>query len=340
MNACRSATLILVVLLSTTQKAAAETVCPVCGEVWDDDVTVCPNDGSDLSLVGRTPPEQEDDEDLAGKEGNDHKENDASSSKKPTEDSPKKRESRIRYKRHDDGGERRIAPSKERSGFSDRESRLLGSDRTPTASRPRRNRSHTAKAATRQTENRKLAEQFEKKRRYSWEKRESARLLASMEKGDKAAARRKLLATLAAPLTSLGGRIFWVKERGEPGPVGATEIDVNIVRYQIRAGFSTLLGIRTMPGPDDLVFLESLSVGAQWPSQFSPYVLLRGGVGIFLSNDGESTDSILIGSVGADVGLDIWINPWLVVTPSVGYMGTVLSGAYRNTFTAKIAIGF
>lgn len=334
MNSCRVAALVFsIVLFSDIYAAMAEVVCPVCGETLDDDVKICPNDGTDLTLVGRTRPETENDD----KNNDEPKE---ASDETKSDKGQKRKETLIRYKRHDEGGERHIAPPKEKSDFTDRESRLLRSDRIPPTTRQKRKRMQRAKAAPRRHENKKLIEQFEKKRRYSWEKRENARLLASMGKGDKKATRQKLLATLAAPITSLGGRLFWIKDTGEPGPVGATEIDVNIIRYRLRAGFSTLLGIHSMPGPDDFVFLESLTVGLQWPNRFSPYVILKGGLGTLLSNDGKSTNATLLGSIGVDVGLDVWVNPWLAVTPSIGYMGTIQSGKYKNTFTAKIAIGF
>ena len=309
----------------------ADVICPVCGQHLDDRVKVCPNDGTDLTLVGgRT---HEDSGDTDAKEEGPPSSLDADGEREG-DDAP------IRYKRHDEGGDRQIAPPKESSGFSDRESRLLNTERTRASSRPKRRHARSTKRSSKRAANTRVMQEFEKKRLFSWEKRENSRLLASMAGEDRETTQEKLLATLAAPLTSLGGRLLWLGEGRDSGMVGAAEIDVNLMRYRLRAGVSTLLGLRAMTGPNDLVFLESLNVGIQWPSRFSPYGIIRGGIGALLSNDGKSTNAVLVGTVGFDVGIDVWTSPWLVLTPSVGYMGNIRDKKYRNTFTAKIAIGF
>ncbi len=332
MFGCRWAALNLSILFFfVARTSGAEVVCPVCGEVLENGTDECPNDGTDLTLVGKNPSEA-DDTDTPGRP--DTPQADESTHGQNGQDSP------LRYKRQDEGGERQIAPRKERSGFSDRESRLPEDDRMRAPPRPKKPSKRPVRTQPDTPRDDDLVKQFEKKRRYSWESRENARLITLMAKADKATARRRLLATLGAPLASLGVRLFWMKESEQSGLVTAAEIDVNLVRYRIRAGFSTLLGIRSMSGPDDLVFLESLDVGAQWPSRFSPFVLLKGGLGMLLLDDGKSTEAILLGSVGAEIGLNAWVNPWLSVTPSFGYMGNIRNHSYGNSFTSKVAIGF
>jgi hypothetical protein len=324
-----------VILLFSDGGVAGTIVCPVCGERFDDKVEVCPNDGTDLRLLKR--------KDSGEKEAEAHTDSSSSDPKaapaSPTEGGEKKEEP-LRFKRHDQGGERKIVPSKENGGYSDRQSRLPGDTRVGNVVKPKKPLHKSTLTPPPKRSDKQVLAAFERERRSSWEERESIRLRESHIKSDRASTHRKLLGSMAAPLTSLGGRIFWLREGRQPGPVGATEIDINVIRYYIRAGFSTLVGIRTLKVRNELVFLESLSAGLQWPGRFSPFVVANGGIGILATNRFGVDQVYLFSAVGASVGIDAWVHPWLAVTPSFGYLRCVVRDIYWHTITFRVAIGF
>jgi hypothetical protein len=334
---CRAWPLVVTLLiLAIAAEGVAAVVCPVCGETFEDNVEVCPNDGTNLKLDGK---EETSDSNAAHE---DHAPPRAQDSPSSADEAAPAGDSPILYKRHDEDGERRIAPTKERSEYSDRESRLIGSERARAGvPNPKHKKNGMKKhdAPPAEADDAAVLDEFEKRRRFSWEERESARLRESSSKKDRETARRKLLSSLGAPIASLGGRIFWLEDdNARPDPVGAAEVDVNLIRYNIRAGFSTLVGIQSEKG--DLVFLESLSLGMQWPSRFSPFLLIKGGLGFSVSETATTTVSRLLSTVGAEAGLDAWLHPWLAITPSLGYMRCMEKDSYSHTLTAKLAIGF
>ena len=313
---------------------AGVVVCPVCGESFDDSLGECPNDGTDLRLLGKDKPPSSPD-------------NEAPSQKEPDpdganpENAAKSKKGPILYNRHDEGGSRKIAESEENgAGYSDRQSRLPKDSRMKNAPKPKRDHSTSMEQSRAAPDDSAVLDDFERRRKHSWEEWENIRLQNSKLEEHRAAVRRKLLMSLGAPLTSLGGRIFWMGESNYPGPVGAAEIDVNIIRYKVRAGMSTLLGIRALNSRNDLVFLESLNIGMQWPGRFSPYVIAKGGVGVLATSRSGVDDAYLLSAFGTETGIDVWLHPWLAITPSVGYMISFTNDKYWNSFTCKVAVGF
>ncbi len=314
------------------EAAASDVVCPVCGLSYPKSTKDCPNDGTDLSLVGREKPTGGGDEEKAEQEEPDDETDDEREASDSTEPS--------KYKRIDQQNQRRRAtkPQSRQNGYSDRRSRIANDRRGPASATNRGKRNREEQRFS--EEERKALAGYEKRRAKEWENRQRLQIGEARARRDRAAAEKYLLYGLGAPLTSLGYRLFWMREGNDAGLVNAAEIDFNLARYRLRAGLSTLIGVRVLPTRDELVFLEHLAAGFQWPWRFSPYVVIRGGVGIMASERFGEQLVYLLTSLGAEVGVDSWITPWMAVTPSFGYVRCMLDNAYWDSFTFKISVGF
>lgn len=321
------ATLFLLALLfRPTVGWAGEVVCPVCGQVFPSKTKTCPDDGTDLKLLGN--PAEDDSSDDTDSEDGEEEKGDPSPSKPSG------------YKRHDRGGDRkRTSTSESGYSYSDRDSRIKARrGRVSAEERTQREMEERRRAFLK--EEQRLLDDFERQRTGAWEERHLIRHEQIRAAEGRLAAREHLLNGLGAPLTSLGYRMFWMGEGNDSGAVNAAEIDVNLARYRLRAGLSTLIGMRFLSGRSDLVFLEHISVGFQWPARFSPFALVRGGVGILASERFGADLMYLMTSFGVEAGIDSWITPWIAVTPSMGYERIMVESAYWNSFTFKISLGF
>lgn len=320
------AALALAALLSASAAGAGEKVrCPVCGQVFDEGVPVCPNDGTDLAAEGRPvagPAAGEGEGEEAGGEGEDG-----------GGQAPQK------YRRQDVGGDRRRADAGGEAGYDDRRARL-GGDRRGDGEAERRRQLKERRARAFADEDRRRREEFERRRGGMWERRrERAAEDRRAAEGLEELGRRSLWGR-GAPLTSIGVRIAWMGEGADPGPVTSAEIDVNLSKAAVRAGLSSSIGVRSLSHRADLLFLESVSFGVQLPWRFSPYAVARGGIGVLATNRfGEDLD-YLVRSVGADVGIDCRLTRWFVVTPALGYAALAIDDAYWHTFTARLSVGF
>jgi hypothetical protein len=320
----------------------AAKVCPVCGEELPDDKEVCPNDGTNLKLLEKYQPEKKQDgpKETEKKKKEKKKETDTGKSGEPgkrDEKTPAPAEPLL-FKRHDQGGDRKPAATKESGGYSDRMSRIPGDKRhTGTIKRLPPAPAKEGRAAS-EAVDRKLKSDFESQRNERWQKDTSLRAARTQDKkGDE---RRRLLSSLAAPITSLGARILWLPEGPHPGPVGATEIDVNLARYRLRAGLSSLLGVRGVKIRNELIFIQTVTLGFQWPRRLSPFLVARGGVGLTATERFGEDQVYLMTALGAEGGMDAWISPWIAVSPSLGYMRCTVNNAYWHSFTAKVSVGF
>jgi hypothetical protein len=305
---------------------AAERVrCPVCGQVFDDTVLTCPNDGTDLEREGKRvePRGAPSPEAGSGDEAADGATDEPSFAK---------------YKRNDVGGDRRRADDAE-IGYDDRRSRL-GEDRRGEAAAERKRLLEEKRAQAFAAEDGRLRGEYEARRLKMWERRrERAEEDRRAAEGFDDLKRRSLWGR-GAPLVSAGLRISWMREGDDPGPVASAEIDVNFAKTALRAGLSSAIGVRSLSHRDDLVFMESVSVGAQLPWRFSPYVVGRAGIGALATNRFGQDMTYVVRSLGAEVGLDCRIARWLVVTPSLGYAVLAVDSAYWNSFTARLSVGF
>ena len=171
-------------------------------------------------------------------------------------------------------------------------------------------------------------------------KRRKAEASKTGARGQKTSENTRILNHMGAPLASLGFRVFWMAEGNDSGPVGAAEVEVNLVRYRLRAGVSTLLGLRDLESRNELIFLGNMSIGIQSPKRFSPYIVAKGGIGMSKTERFYTDQLYLLSSLGAEVGVDAWVTRWIAVTPGMGYMRCTADNAYWHSFTGKISIGF
>lgn len=327
--------LLFCLVWASGQLHASGVVCPVCGQVIDDGTVLCPNDGTDLKLLGK-PPEANGDTEKTAAPANKSGSDAGVSAGEP----PETAFSTGGYKRHDEAGERRVVEEKSSDGYSDRRSRLPKDSRTAA---PQKKKRHSATVETSNVEaedDSGFFADYEKKRRYIWLSRKNAAQVSAQSEEEAARIRAQLLRSLAAPIASLGGRVFFMGEEDHLGPVSGAEIDFQLARYHLRAGFSTFLGIRALEARNELVFLESLSIGAQIPSRFSPFFIAKGGLGMIATERFETDQAYLLTAFGAEAGLDAWVHPWLSITPSFGFMRCTVNNAYWNSFTFKLAVGF
>lgn len=328
-----SSVLIIAVMAIAGPVAAGEVICPVCGKSFPDDTEKCPNDSTDLKTLGI--PLEKKAAERKGEVESEEEEAGESGEASPAE-SYSGSEGSSKYKRFDRGGSRRSSKPDE-ANYKDRESRIRGKGRS------RLTEEELAERARRErfkNENTDLLRDYEKRRAASWEDRKRldvAELRASRARDE---AKSHLLNSLGAPLTSLGYRMFWMPEDGHPGIVSTAEIDLNLARYRLRAGFSSLIGVRSLPSRDELIFLEHITIGFQWPWRFSPFVIARGGVGALASERFGEDLVYLVTSVGVEAGIDSWVNPWMAIAPSLGYTRCMIDNAYWDSFTFKISVGF
>lgn len=318
--------LVAVLLGLIAVEALADKVrCPVCGQVFEEETEVCPDDGTDLRLAGEPAPDiPEPSTSLAEEEPSDAGVDQG--------DDPK-------YKRHDQGGERDRVNSAE-SGYSDRRKRI-GEERRGTsvaAERKRKARMQKRKAFTEVDE--RLRADFAEQREREWRERREREFQDWRAGQQLAAVRQRALWERGAPLTSVGVRLSWMGEASSSGPVTGAEIDVNLLKTVFRVGLSTMIAVRALDDRDDMVFLESLSVGIQRPWRFSPFLLARGSIGALVTDRFAENLTYLVRSVGIEAGLDSRVTESVVISVSAGYVRYMIDDAYWNSGALKISLGF
>jgi hypothetical protein len=319
---------LIVVMLFAEVLLADEVICPVCGKSFPDDTKTCPNDGTDLKSLG-IPLEK----DMAKS----RQQSETEAEEEPLSDETyKDNEESSKYRRFDQGGARR-STKRDEVNYKDRESRISKATRARSSDEDDERRARLERF---NKEDLALLREYEERRALSWENQQRVHVAELRASRDRAAAQSHLLNTLGAPFTSLGYRLFWMTEGDDAGLVNTAEIDLNLARYRLRAGLSTLIGVRSLSDRDELVFLEHVSVGFQWPWRFSPYIAARAGVGALVSERLGEDLVYLLTSVGAEAGIDSWVTPWIAVTPSFGYFRCMINNAYWNSFTFKVSVGF
>ena len=326
----------LPIFLHTLIALHADTVrCPVCGQEFDDSVVECPNDGTNLATEGRKVihaerPLPRDTDDVPATDA----------------DTP---DDGARYKRPEDSGTRRrptaVADDDDPlpAERSDRK-RRLGSERRPGDTRNEEQRQRAARE-------RQEREQFTAANEAIW--REYAQAQEAWQNTQRLAAeeaeteRRReaekqwnALWRRGAPLTSLGARLWWMKEGNSPGPTYGAELGANILRDRIRLGLSSFLGTRALTTRHEFVFFESLNVGLQYPWRFAPWVVARMGIGATVAHRFGNHTPYLLRGFGVEAGIDFRIHPHFVRPPSLGFMHFGIQDANWNTAAFQLAIGF
>ena len=324
----------LSLLLSAVPAFAKRIRCPVCDQTFPEDQAICPNDGTDLNLLGKevkpvTPPEEPDTE---GSEA----------APETGEEEPEEKPKASKYTRHDRGGARkRVGDVEEDEGSSSRtdRNRRIGDDRRVESAAEKRRREKRRREEY-DTRDNKLRVQFKLDREQMLAHREErARQEDLAQKGFWALKRRALWAQ-GAPLTSVGVRLSWMGEGKDAGPLTGAEVDFNLVKTDVRVGLSTFLGVRVLSDRGDLMMLESISIGMQRRWRYSPYIVARAGVGVLISNRFGEDVSHLVRAIGVEAGVDSRVTESLVITPSVGYVGYAINDAFWSSVTMKISIGF
>lgn len=327
--------LVLMSLIAT----AAQKRCPVCHEVFDSSVEVCPNDGTDLKLLGEELADPSDSDSEVVQSGEVETKNAGPPKQEDTADSnaddADAAPSKHKYIRQDRGGRRKRAVDADATSADERTDRL------------RRLQDKRAGAGTVKKRVVLPGEEREK----DDELREKYRKLRDQMLAnaptytdtvivmDPDLARQKSLWEQAAPFMSAGVKISWMAEGGNSGPVTGAEIDLNLLRTNIRVGLSSFIGIRHV-GRDELIFLESVSIGVQRPWRFAPYLVGRFGIGALVSQRfGEDTTNLVRG-IGFETGVDCRISDGLVVTPAVGYVRYGIREAVWDSVTLKLSVGF
>ncbi|MBN2715812.1 MAG: hypothetical protein JXX14_08150 [Deltaproteobacteria bacterium] len=320
--------------------AASQKRCPVCHEVFDEDVNVCPNDGTDLKLLGDAVPDVETQgDDLTVPDANDAV--DDSATAVPDEGrNPDVHDGLLedthKYIRHDQGGRRRRIEQDGSTEWDERSDRLR--------------RLHDERAGAVSNRKKEILPEFDA--------RQDAALRAlylqrrqNLLSVDEAPPRRtvhikaplddeeKALWEKAAPLVSIGTRLSLMGEARQPGPLVGAEIDLNMLRSNIRVGLSSFIGVRYV-SRNELMFLESFSIGVQRPWRYSPYISGRFGIGGIVSyRFGENVLNRVRG-LGVDAGVDCHVSHAVTITPAVGYVRYAIERVTWDSVAIKIALGF
>lgn len=320
--------LIAAIAVTCSIAAAADEVrCPVCSQVFEDR-DVCPNDGTDLRLAGE-PVEKKEPSAPAADAGAEQE--DAGEAEE--EETPK-------YKRHDLGGERERADSENGAGYSDRRKRIGEERRGAEATAERRRKAREKRRKEFEEQDDRLRSEFDEQRSREWSERRERKYQDWHAEQQLAAVRSQALWGRAAPLTSLGVRMWWMGEGTRSGPVTSAEIDINLLKTRLRVGLSTAIGVRALEERNDLVFLEHITLGVQKPWRYSPFLLARGGIGALVTNRFDENLTYLVRSIGLEGGLDSRVTESVVISSSFGYARYMIDDAYWDSFTMKISVGF
>lgn len=310
--------------------------CPVCHETFDEEVHVCPNDGTDLQLLGEkveVVPRNGGTESTPS-EGN-SKENALDSNSEANEGKAGKAKSK--YTRQDRGGRRKRVAKKDEDDVvqeerTDRQRRLHDARTAGAAPKPKEPSSNGW--ARRNAKLRNIY--FSRKAEYLSTREEES---TSVELPAPEVKRQEGLWEQTAPFMSIGARLSWIGEAKRIGTTFGAEIDLNLLRTSIRMGLSSFIGVRHV-SRNELLFLESVSIGIQRPWRFSPFIVGRIGIGAIVSQRFGADITNLVRAIGADVGVDCRLNNAFVVTPSIGFIHYGILDAGWNSVSLKVSLGF
>lgn len=298
-----------VVLCLAVPADAGRVVCPVCGQIFSDTTKVCPNDGTNLELLGK--PVDDDDSREEGEEA-----------KVAEGGGPPGR-----YKRHDRGGDRKVVSDGPTNAYSDRRKRIIEERRLPP-----------------EEDEDKKVQPLVAQHNTSTPVRESevtAGVASNLEQETPTPLETRVdFGRRGGALTSLGVRFFWLGEGNDPGTTSGAEIELGLMRKELRLGLSSFFGVRLVRSRSDLVFVERVNVGYQYLGRFSPYIVAQAGLGAMATERFGVERVLLARSLGFELGLDAWVAGRLGVSPSLGFTRFVVEDAYWHSFTMKVSVGF
>jgi hypothetical protein len=339
-------------LMFCINTAAGMIKCPVCGELFKDDVTVCPNDGTDLKILGKPVSDKDN-----SKSDTDKPSDKASlhSSKKAEDsddnqgnsaaDSNKKKRSRSKkddkkYQRQDRGGSRKRVDYSESgpSGEGRRTERMkrIGDTRSFGSGDAQGDR--RKKAEERARKDAEIRAQYAKnieEYRQEEARRQLKQRITGIERDKGSDSLIK-----GAPLVALGGRMAFMPEGESPGRLAGMEIDVNFLRGAVRLGLSGFAGGRRVGDRRDMIVNGSLTVGFQQVGRFAPFVLGRFGIGVLMQERFGEGVVDLLRNMGVEAGVDCRLRGGFAITPSVGFIQYAVNDVTWNSAALKLSVGF
>ena len=328
---------------------AGKIVCPVCGQAFSDDEKICPNDGTDLSIVGKIDdsPYGETDNQInpydekTEKNKAEPNEQDDFADKHDSDSSLDEEDQESgKYKRQDQGGKRiRLDGQEDGANYNDRRQRI-GEDSNKLDTAAEKRKKAKKKRLLFKAKDDKLRREFERRKQKLIQNRKRRANADKMAKKGFEELLKQSLWAQAAPLSSMGLRLSWMGDAYSSGPLAGPEIEINLLKNRARLGLSTFVGIRSLKTRGDLVFLQSVAIGIQKPWRYSPYVLARAGVGALLSNRFGADITYLMRTLGVETGADCRISKSFVITPSVGYIRFAVNDVHWNSVTIKLTTGF
>ena len=331
------------IMLYASLALAGDIQCPVCGQLFDDSVVECPNDATNLALIKKHQPDKTAPKKDPKKADTTPKKDEASTPVAPQKKkSRRSRRGKGKYKRHDAGGERQRADTDDKNLYSDRADRIRSETRGTNVDAAQRTAERIAREKAFAVQDVERRANFEAARDALWQKRWSGLLaqstsLRGVESLEKASLYRKF-----APSATIGARFAWMPndETGEQGLLVGPELDLNFLRRNVRLGFGSFMGVRQLDAGNEMLFLEQLVFGYQWPWRYSPYIAVRGGVGAMVGEALRGSEIAFAAVVGGEAGLDCYVSAAWAVSPSLGVLTYFADGSNWTSFTARISLGF
>jgi hypothetical protein len=149
---------------------------------------------------------------------------------------------------------------------------------------------------------------------------------------------------------ALGYRQFWISDalgRSQSWHMGTMEITP--ARRYVRFNLLTEVGVEGSEaaqggGRADMMAMQKLGLGLQYPHWVTPFMEFQGGVGAARVELFNRNDLLLVWSLGLDVGAQFALTRWLFVHTALGWIRPVFRRPERsiayNSFAFKVGFGF
>jgi hypothetical protein len=149
---------------------------------------------------------------------------------------------------------------------------------------------------------------------------------------------------------ALGYRQFWISDalgRSQSWHMGTMEITP--ARRYVRFNLLTEVGVEGSEaaqggGRADMMAMQKLGLGLQYPHWVTPFMEFQGGVGAARVELFNRNDLLLVWSLGLDVGAQFALTRWLFVHTAIGWIRPVFRRPERSiaydSFAFKVGFGF
>jgi hypothetical protein len=141
----------------------------------------------------------------------------------------------------------------------------------------------------------------------------------------------------------LGYRFFRIKDAlGRPQDWHVASIEVTPLRRYVRVNLITELGVEGGPAARsgdraDLLLMERLGLGMQYPGVVTPFVEFQGGIGGARIELFGRNDIALLYALGLDVGAQWAVGRWLYVHAAVGWIRPTFVWQGRTSSHDRVA---